>query len=272
MIDAALSLDFGAGCVHHDAIVSLDSARSMSYPNELVPTGKLRFGVVTAPARTSFFVVRDADGTPRGVTVDLARELARRIGVPVEFLVAPNSGEVTDALSSGAIDAAFMPVDDERSKQVAFGPVYFMFENTYLVRAGSDIESIADVDNPGIRVIGIAGTTTIRTSGRLLKNTTVTPVNSVDQALESLASGEADAFALTRDSLQPLAARVPGSRILEGAFHQTGIGIAVPKNRPNALAYVTAFIEDAKASGIVRKAFDDAGLKELAVAPASGGR
>lgn len=239
--------------------------------NELAPTGKLRFGVVTAPERTSFFVVRDADGKPRGVTVDLGHELARQAGTPIEFLIAPNSGELTDALSSGAIDAAFMPVDDERSKRVAFGPVYFVFENTYLVRAGSDIKSIAEVDRPGIRVIGIAGTTTIRTSGRLLKNTTIVPVNAVDQALEMLGSGKADAFALTRDSLQPLAERVPGSRILDGAFHQTGIAIAIPKNRPIALAYVTAFMENAKASGMVRRAFDDAGLKELAVAPVSAG-
>ena len=239
--------------------------------NELAPTGKLRFGVVAAPEQTSFFVVKDADGKPRGVTVDLGRALARQLGTPIEFLVAPNSGEVTDALSSGAIDAAFMPVDDERRKIVEFGPVYAVGENTYLVRAGSDIRTIADVDRPGIRVIGIAGTTTIRTSGRLLKNTTITAVRSVDQALEMIGSGKADAFALTRDSLQPLAARVPGSRILDGAFHQIGIAIAVPKNRPNALAYVTKFLEDAKASGIVRRAFDEAGLKEIPVAPASGG-
>jgi polar amino acid transport system substrate-binding protein len=215
--------------------------------------------------------VRDAGGTPHGVTVDLAHALARQAGTPIEFLVAPNSGELTDALSTGAIDAAFMPVDDERSKRVAFGPVYFVFENTYLVRAGSDIMTIADVDRPGIRVIGISGTTTIRTSGRLLKHTTISAVNSVDQALDMLGSGKADAFALTRDSLQPLAARVPGARILDGAFHQTGIGIAVPRNRPKALAYVTAFMEDAKAAGIVRRAFDAAGLTELAVAPAAGG-
>jgi polar amino acid transport system substrate-binding protein len=77
-----------------------------------------------------------------------------------------------------------------------------------LVRAGSDIKTIANVDCPGIRVIGIAGTTTIRTSGRLLKNTTITAVRSVDQALEMTGSGKADAFALTRDSPQPLAARL----------------------------------------------------------------
>ncbi len=239
---------------------------------ELAPSGTLRFGVVTAPERTSFFVVKDADGKPHGVPADLARELARSAGTPIEFMLAPNSGEVTEALSSGAIDAAFMPVDDERRKRVDFGPVYFVFENTYLVRAGSDIQAIAEVDRPGVRVIGIAGTTTIRTSARLLKQTPVSPVPSVDEALAMIGSGEADAFALTRDSLAPLAARVPGARILDGAFHQTGIGIAVPKNRPNALAYVTAFLEDAKATGIVRKAFDAAGLKQLEVAPASVAR
>ena len=243
----------------------------MHCPDELVPAGTLRFGVVSAPEKTSFFVVRDADGAPRGGTVDLARELARQAGTPIEFLVAPNSGELTDALTSGALDAAFMPVDEERSKRVAFGPAYFVFENTYLVRAGSAITRIAEVDRPGVRVIGIAGTTTIRTSGRLLKNTTIAPVNSVDQALEMLAASGADAFALTRDSLQPLAARVPGARILDGAFHRTGTAIAVQKNRPGALAYVTAFMEHAKASGLVRRAFDDAGLPHLEVAPLAAG-
>jgi polar amino acid transport system substrate-binding protein len=239
---------------------------------ELAPSATLRFGVVTAPERTSFFVVKDAGGEPDGVPADLARELARRAGIPIEFMIAPNSGVVTDALSSGAIDAAFMPVDEERSKKVDFGPVYFVFENTYLVRAGSDIRTIDAVDRPGVRVIGISGTTTIRTSARLLKQTKVTPVPAVDEALAMIGSGEADAFALTRDALAPLAARVPGARILDGAFHRTGIGIAVPKNRPNALAYVSAFLEDAKTSGIVRRAFDAAGLKQLALAPAADTR
>jgi len=234
---------------------------------ELAPTGKLRFGVAAAPAQTTFFVLKGADGSPRGVTVDLARELARQAGVPVEFMVAPNTGELTDALGSGALDAAFMPVDDERRKRVDFGPAYFVGQNTYLVRAGSEIRTIADVDRPGIRVIGVSGTTTIRTSGRLLKQTTISAVRGVEQALEMIASGQADAFALTHDSLLPLLPRVPGARILDGAFHQIDIAIAVPKNRPTALAYVTAFLQDAKASGVVRRAFDDAGFEALSVAP-----
>ena len=255
----------GATVFRGGAPIGRPSAAAMG---ELAPSGKLRFGVVTAPERTSFFVVKDGQGQPSGVPADLARELARRVGVPIEFMIAPNSGDVTDALSAGAIEAAFMPVDEQRSQRVDFGPVYFVFENTYLVRAGSDIRSIDEVDHADVRVIGIAGTTTIRTSARLLKNTTVAPVPSVDEALATIGAGKADAFALTRDSLAPLAPRVPGARILDGAFHRTGIGIAVPKNRPYALAYVSAFLEDAKASGLVRKAFDAAGLPQLEVAPA----
>ena len=77
---------------------------------------------------------------------------------------------------------------------------------------------------------------------------------------------------LTRDSLLPLVSLVPGARILDGAFHQIQTAIAVPKDRPAALAYATAFMEQAKASGFVRAAFDNAGLKDLAVAPACAGR
>jgi polar amino acid transport system substrate-binding protein len=82
-----------------------------------------------------------------------------------------------------------------------------------------------------------------------------------------LRTGKADAFALSRDSLPPFVAQLPGSRIVDGGFQQTGIAIAVPKNRPNALAYVSAFLEQAKASGSVRRALDKAGFPNDPVAP-----
>lgn len=236
---------------------------------ELVPTGKLRVGVASAPAKSALFVVKGTGGEPRGVTVDLGKELASKLGVPVEYLVASNSGELIDAMSSAAIDVTFVPIDEERRKKVDFGPPYFIIESTYLVRAGSDIKSLSDVDRPNIRVIGIANTATLRGAARSLKNTTIAAVKSVSEATEMLRTGTADAFALTHDALPPIAARLPGSRILDGSFLQTGIAIAVPKNRPNALAYATSFTEDAKVSGSVRRAFDDAGLNGLVVAPPS---
>jgi polar amino acid transport system substrate-binding protein len=234
---------------------------------ELLPTGKLRVGIVFAPALSAFFAVKDADGRPRGVTVDLANELAQQLGGSPEFMVVPNSGLATDATESGAIDVAFMPVDDERKKRVDFGPNYCLIESTYMVTGGSGIKTLAEVDRPNVRVVGIANTTTIRAAGRTLKNTTITAATSVEEAVEMLRTGKADAFALSRDSLPPFVAQLPGSRIVDGGFQQTGIAIAVPKNRPNALAYVSAFLENAKASGSVRRALDRAGFREEPVAP-----
>jgi polar amino acid transport system substrate-binding protein len=234
---------------------------------QLIPTGTLRVGLVYAPAMSAFFVVKDAEGKPRGVTVDLAHELSREIGAPMEFMVAPNSGLVTDALADAAIDVAFMPVDEERKKRVDFGPAYFIVESTYLVTGASGIRTVAEVDQPQVRVVGIANTTTIRAAGRSLSKAPVTAATSVDEAVDMLRAGTADAFALSRDSLPPFVPMLPGSRILEGGFQQTGIAIAVPKNRPSALAYVTEFLEKAKASGVVRRALDRAGFKDDPVAP-----
>jgi len=160
---------------------------------EIAPTGKLRVGVVYAPVATAFFVTKDAQGKPHGVTVDLANELAAKLGVPIEFTVAPNSGEVTEATSSGALDVSFMPVDDERRKKVDFGPSYFLGESTYLVRPGSDIKTLAEVDRAHVRVIGIANTTTIRSAARALKAAKIAPVPSVEQAMAMMRAGEADA-------------------------------------------------------------------------------
>jgi polar amino acid transport system substrate-binding protein len=128
------------------------------------------------------------------------------------------------------------------------------------------MRTVADVDYPGARVIAITGTATSRTVTRLLKNATITPVKSADDALEMLRAGAADAFALSRGSLTPLVSRVPGARILDGSFNRIGTAIAIPKNRPNALSFVTAFVEDAKASGFVQRAFDNAGVKGVQVA------
>jgi polar amino acid transport system substrate-binding protein len=234
---------------------------------ELIPTGKLRAGLAAAPAPSPLFVTTDAAGQPRGVTVDLANKLAKELGVPVEFMVAPNTGELVDALEAGRIDVSFMPVDDERRKRIAFGPAYFLVESTYMATQGSGIRTVDDVDRPGVRVVGIANTTTIRAAARSLKNTTIAPAQSVGDAMELMSSGKADAFALSRDSLPPFVAKLPGSRIVDGGFQFTGVAIAVAKDRPQALAYVTAFLEKAKRSGLVQESFARAGLSHLSVAP-----
>ena len=236
-------------------------------PKEIAPTGTLRVGLAFAPALSALFVVKDAAGRPRGVTVDLAHDLARTLGVPVEFTLAPNTGELTDALEAGRIDVSFMPMDDERKKRIAFGPAYFLVESTYMATAESGIRTVDQVDRPGVRVVGIANTTTIRAASRSLKNTAIVAAPSIAEAMDMITSGRADALALSRDSLPPFVRQLPGSRIVDGGFQQTGIAIAVPKGRPGALADVTAFMEEAKTSGVVRRALDRAGFVNDPVAP-----
>ena len=120
-----------------------------------------------------------------------------------------------------------------------------------------------------MRVAGIANTTTARTAINTLKNTRVTSFRTVDELVAKMKAGDVDAVALGRESLQGLQPQIPGSRILDGYFHAAGTAVVVPKNRPAALAYVTEFIEEAKFSGIVRRALDGAGLRGAPVAPPS---
>jgi polar amino acid transport system substrate-binding protein len=234
---------------------------------EFTPTGKLRFGVAFAPKMSALFVIKEADGTPRGITADLGRAIAEKFGVPVEFMVAPNTGVLTDALADAKIDAAFMPVDEERRKRLDFGPAYCAVESTYMVTAVSGINTLAEVDRPGVRGVGVANTTTIRAAGRNLKNIQPIAATSIEDALVMLRAGQADAFALGRDSLPDFVAQFPGSFIVDGGFQQTVIAIAVPKGRSAALATVTEFMTEAKKSGLVRRAFDRAGMHDLEVAP-----
>jgi polar amino acid transport system substrate-binding protein len=236
---------------------------------ELVPTGRLRVAIAVSPAPSAQFAIKGAaTGAFRGVAVDLGSELASRLGVPVEFIPYLASGEVTAAAATGAWDVAFMPVDAERMKFVDFGAPYHMLQSTYLVAPGSTIQSVEEVNRVGVRIAGVAGTATLRASNRASPNATHTSGAGVDEVVELIRIGKVDAICLSRESLVGLAAKLPGSRVLDGGFLNSTTAIAVPKDKPAALAYATEFIESAKASGAVRRAFDAIGLTNAVVAPA----
>ncbi len=234
--------------------------------SELTPTGALRIGVAYAPKATPVFVARHADGTYHGVPIDLGRALAEKMGVPLQVVAAATTADLTQACLAGSIDVGFMPADDERRKLLDFSPPYFIIESTYLAAAGSGIQTLAEVDRAGITVVGIAGSTTIRAAGRSLQHATVVAASSITEALALLKAGEAQAFALTHDALPPLQKDLPGSLILDGAFQVTGVGMAVQKNRPQTVDCITRFVEDAKASGLLRQVFDANGLNLLKIA------
>jgi polar amino acid transport system substrate-binding protein len=228
----------------------------------------LRVGIAVSPAPSASFAARDpASGKPRGVAVALGTALAQAAGATAQFVEFPNSGELTEAVAAGRVDIAFMPMDAERTRKVDFTPPYVLFESTFLVLADSPIKSLADVDRSGVRPAGIANTTTARSAVRFLKNTTLVEARAVDRLAGMLTAGEVDAIALSRESLASLARMLPPTRILDGQFHASGVGAAVRKGRPALLQFAGAFIETAKASGLVRRALDDSGLNDTAVAP-----
>ena len=250
-------------------LAATGASANESTMKELAPTGKLRVALVFAPSPGAFFVLKQADGTPNGVTADLAAALAKKLGLPIEYVLFPNSGLATDATESGAVDVSFMPVDEERKQRIAFGPAYVQGESTYMVTAATGAKTVEDVDKPGMRVIGIANTTTIRAAGRTLKNTTISPVTSVGDAVAAMRDGKADAFALSRDTLPTYVKQVPGSLMVDGAFQKINVSIAVAKGKPASLAAVSEFLTEAKQSGLVRQMFDKHGLADAKVAPMS---
>ena len=238
---------------------------------ELAPTGILRVGVAVAPTVGAGNVVRDGSGAYRGIAVDLAVELAQKLDVAVEFVPYPNSGALTDAAASGGWDVAFIPVDEERRRRVDFGSAHIVLQSTYLVRPGSAIRAPADVDQAGVRVAGVENTATARAAARALKSVSIAHVRTPEEMFELLKSGKVDAIVQSRESLIGLSAKLPGSRVLEGGFLNSYVAIAVPKGRPAALDYASAFIDAAIASGSVRRALDRNGMP-TSVVPAPGTR
>lgn len=235
---------------------------------QLAPTGKLRVAIAIAPAPSAQFGVRDPSGTYRGVAVILGEALAKKLGVPMELVVFNGSGEVQNSAASGKWDVAFMPVDAERKKFVDFANAYHLLQSTYLVAPSAQIPSVADANKAGVRIGGVANTATLRNSMKTAPNASHTAFEKADEAVAALQTGKVDAIAFSRESLTGLQAKVPGSRILDGGFMKSTTSVALPKGKPAALAFATEFIEEAKASGLVRKALDEMGLTSSQVAPA----
>jgi polar amino acid transport system substrate-binding protein len=235
---------------------------------QLAPTGKLRVGIVISSVASAFFVARDTTtGVPQGVTVDLGSALAEKLGVPVELFSYPSPRALNESATTGAWDVTFMPIDPEREKLVDFGPSYVLFESGYVVPPGSTIPGLTAVDKPGVRVVAVRGTAPALQLSQLLKSATLLRAETLEEAYDMARSGKAEVVAGGRTRLLALTAQFPDARLLEGSYASSGIAIAVPKHRAETLKYASDFIEEAKASGLVQRAFDSAGIREPVAPP-----
>jgi polar amino acid transport system substrate-binding protein len=230
--------------------------------DEIAPTGKLRVAIAISPAGGAFWSTKTETGGYAGVPVDLGKEMAAQLGVPVEYIVHQNSGQITDAASKGSWDVTFLPKDPERETKMSFGPIYEVADATYIVKPGSAVTNFATLDQPGVKVAAVNNTTTMRGAMAHLKNAEVKGYQTYDEIFALLRSGEVDAFALSRDQLNAMAKKIPGTRVLDETFKQTTTAVAVPLNHPVALAFATKFMTDAASNGTLRKAYDNNGLKD----------
>jgi polar amino acid transport system substrate-binding protein len=236
---------------------------------QLIPTGKLRVGVAAGlTPGTGNVAIDPAGGPPRGIGAELGAALARKLGVEVEWVTFLNSGDLTDAGATGAWDVAFMPVDEARKQKLDFGAAHIVLQSTWMVGPGSPIRTLADVDKPGTRVVGVENTASSRAAQRYLKNVTVGLVKSTDEGFALLRAGKVDVTGGSRESLVVLSRSLPGSRVLDGGYFNSYVAVAVPKGRPAALAYASAFVEEAKESGLVRRTLDSFGMQTSMIPPA----
>ena len=251
-----------AGLVLGGAVMLSVAASADPLKDEIAPTGKLRVAIGISAAGGAYWSNKNEAGGYTGVPVDLGKAMAAQLGVPVEYVTYPNSGQITDAASSGAWDVSFLPQDAERETKMLFGPIYEVADATYIVKAGSPATNFATLDQPGVKVAAVNGTTTMRGAIAHLKNAKVTGYQTYDEIAALLKNGEIDAFALSRDQLNAMARKIPGTRVLDETFKKTVTAVAVPLNHPLALAFAVKFMNDAISNGTLRKAFDNNGLKD----------
>ena len=229
---------------------------------DLVQAGRVRVGLFSTQ-----YTKDPVTGELRSVRVDIARALAARIGVHAVLLEHRTPADLVQCLKAGACDLVFLPLDERAADIGDFSTPFIQSEYTMLVPAGSSIRSTTDADKPGIRIAAVRGHASTMTLTRVVKRAEVIFGESELATLELLRAGRADVFASTRQYLLRSSKNLPGSQVLADRYGANLNRVVVPKGHAGRLAYVTEFVEEAKASGLVQKAIDRDGTSAFQVPP-----
>ena len=233
--------------------------------SDLAPTGKLRVGINYG---NPVLAKRDPrSGDLSGVAVDLARELGKRVNVPVELVPFESAGKMFDAVKTGAWDAAFLAIDPGRADQIDFTAPYIEIEGTYLVPAGSPLHAIADVDRKGVRIGISSGSAYDLFLSRSIQHAELIRATDPNGAFQLILEGKVDVVAGVRQHLVANAKKLPGSRVLDGRFMAIQQALGIVKGRTAGAKYLCEFIEEVKALGLVAQAIEKAGVSGVSVAP-----
>jgi polar amino acid transport system substrate-binding protein len=237
---------------------------------ELAPNGRLRAAINFG---NPVLAQKDAaGGDPLGVSVELAREIGRRLHVPVDFVTFPGAGQVFDALAANAWDVAFLAVDPVRADGIDFSPPYVVIEGVYAVPRASPIQTMEDVDREGVRISVGRGSAYDLYLTRALKHATLVRAPTSAEAMAAFSAGGFDALAGVKQPLVAFVAGHPDVRIVPGRFMAIEQAVGAPRGREAGRAFLRGFVEEMKASGFVARALRASGQAEATVAPAAGAK
>ena len=238
-----------AGLASCSTVPSTPTAASPDTVRSLAPSGRLRAAINFG---NPVLAVKDANsGEARGVSVDLARELGRRLNVPVDLVLYDAAGKVSQGAKTGEWDIAFLAIDPDRAVDITFSPPYVVIEGAYIVTLDSPMRSNADVDRDGVRVVVGRGSAYDLYLSRELKHATLVRAATSDAVTDTFLAQRVDVGAGVRQQLEADAKRVQGVRLLPGRFMVINQAMAMPRGRDAGARYVRDFVEEMKASGFV---------------------
>ncbi len=235
---------------------------------ELAPTGVLRAGINLS----NFLLVtgKSPTGDPEGVSPDMARAVADRLGVPVHFVTFQTPGELADAAGDDVWDIGNIGAEPERAKTIAFSAAYAEIEATYLVPAGSPIQSIEEVDREGVRIAVYGRAAYGLWLADNIRHAELVKTDGMDASFDLFVEQKLDALAGLRPRLIKDVEKLPGSRLLDGKFSAVQQAIGTKPDRKTGAAFLREFVEEAKANGLVASLIDKHGVTgRLTVAPAA---
>ena len=233
--------------------------------SELAPSGTLRVGL----NHQNFLLVTPGSSAedPRGVASDLARELAQRLGVPIAFSKFDTAGKLADGVKTDAWDVAFLGAEPQRAGEIAFTAAYLEIPATYLVPAGSSLRSLADVDREGIRIAVSDKSAYELYLSRTITRAKLMRTQGIDASYDLFVADKLEALAGLKPRLMSDVQKLPGSRMLDGQFTAVQQAVGTARAREAGAAYLRAFVEDVKATGLVAAAISRNGVQGVSVAP-----
>jgi polar amino acid transport system substrate-binding protein len=235
--------------------------------SELAPTGVLRAAINLS----NFLLVtgRSANGDPEGVSPDMARAIAAKLGVEVRYVPFERPSALADAAGTNVWDIGLIGAEPARAEKIAFTAAYVEIESTYLVPEGSPLKTVADVDKAGIRIAVTAGSAYDLWLERNIKHATLVRSNPSRTAWQQFTEDKLEAMAGLRPGLLSDMQKLPGSRILDGQFTAVQQAIGTARANTAGAEFLRNFVEEAKASGLVASLIEKHHVKGLSVAPAA---